>query len=53
MANEAAVNEFLVSKEQITEGQTFRDLAEGAYKKRVLANVGKFLAAVLGQKEAA
>ena len=53
VANEAAVNEFLVSKEQITEGQTFRDLKEGAYKTRVLANVGKFLNAVLGQKEAA
>lgn len=53
VANEAAVNAFLVEKEQIVEGQTFRDLDEGAYKKRVLANVGKFLDAVLGVKEAA
>ena len=51
--NEEAVNAFLIAKEQIVEGQTFRDLKEGAYKTRVLANVGKFLNAVLGQKEAA
>ena len=52
---EAAVNAFLLSKEQITEGQTFRDLSDDAYRKRVLANTQKFLAAVnaASQKEAA
>jgi len=53
VANEAAVNAFLVAKEQIAEGQTFRDLPVGAYRSRVLANTPKFIAAVLGQKEAA
>jgi hypothetical protein len=51
--HEKAVNAFLVAKEQIAEGQTFRDLPDGAYRARVLANTPKFLAAVLGQKEAA
>ena len=52
---EAAVNAFLLAKEQITEGQTFRDLSDDAYRKRVLANTQKFLAAVnaASQKEAA
>ena len=53
VANEAAVNAFLVAKEQIAEGQSFRDLPDGAYRSRVLANTPKFIAAVLGQKEAA
>jgi phage recombination protein Bet len=53
VANEAAVNAFLIAKEQIAEGQTFRDLPDGAYRSRVLANTPKFIAAVLGQKEAA
>jgi len=51
--NEEAVNAFLIAKEQIAEGQTFRDLLDGAYRTRVLANTPKFIAAVLGQKEAA
>jgi len=50
--NEEAVNAFLIAKEQIVEGQTFRDLKEVAYKKRVLSNIPKFLAAVLGPQEA-
>jgi hypothetical protein len=52
VANEAAVNAFLVAKGQITEGQTFRDIADEGYRNRVLANTPKFLAAVLGPKEA-
>jgi hypothetical protein len=43
---EASVNAFLVAKGQIAEGQTFRDLQDDAYRKRVLANTAKFLAAV-------
>jgi hypothetical protein len=44
---EKQVNAFLIAKEQIAEGQTFRDLPEGAYRTRVLANTPKFLEAVL------
>lgn len=43
---EESVNAFLLSKGQIAEGQTFRDLQDDAYRKRVLANTAKFLAAV-------
>ena len=43
---EAAVNAFLLAKGQIAEGQTFRDLPDDAYRKRVLASPAKFLAAV-------
>ena len=52
---EAAVNAFLLAKGQIAEGQTFRDLPDDAYRKRVLASPAKFLAAVnaASQKEAA
>lgn len=51
---EAAVNAFLLAKEQIAEGQTFRDITDENYRKRVLANTAKFLAAVnASQKEAA
>ena len=51
---EAAVNAFLLAKEQIAEGQTFRDITDENYRKRVLANTQKFLAAVnASQKEAA
>jgi hypothetical protein len=52
--HEKAVNAFLLAKGQITEGQTFRDLPDGAYRTRVLANTPKFLDAVLAAtKEAA
>jgi len=44
--SEESVNAFLLSKGQIAEGQTFRDLQDDAYRKRVLANTAKFLAAV-------
>jgi len=52
---EAAVNAFLLAKGQIEEGQTFRDIADEGYRKRVLASPAKFLAAVnaASQKEAA
>jgi phage recombination protein Bet len=51
---EESVNAFLIAKGQITEGQTFRDLQDDAYRQRVLANTAKFLAAVnASQKEAA
>lgn len=52
---EDAVNAFLLAKGQIAEGQTYRDLPEGSYRQRVLANTTKFLAAVnaASQKEAA
>ena len=51
---EESVNAFLLAKGQITEGQTFRDLQDDAYRQRVLANTAKFLAAVkASQKEAA
>ena len=52
---EESVNAFLMAKEQIAEGQTFRDIPDENYRKRVLANTAKFLAAVnaASQKEAA
>lgn len=52
---EAAVNAFLVTKGQIAEGQTFRDIADSHYLTRVLGNPSKFMAAVnaASQKEAA
>jgi len=43
---EAAVNAFLLAKGQIEEGQTYRDIADEGYRKRVLASPAKFLAAV-------
>ena len=53
--SEEMVNAFLLSKGQIAEGQTFRDITDENYRKRVLANTQKFLAAVnaASQKEAA
>jgi len=53
--SEESVNAFLLSKGQIAEGQTFRDIADEGYRKRVLANTAKFIAAVnaASQKEAA
>ena len=52
---EEAVNAFLVAKGQIAEGQTFRDISDESYRKRVLAAPAKFMAAVnaASQKEAA
>lgn len=53
--SEESVNAFLVAKGQIAGGQTFRDIADENYRKRVLAAPAKFMAAVnaASQKEAA
>jgi hypothetical protein len=45
--HEAKVNAFLISKGQIAEGQTFRDISDEGYRNRVLANTPRFLDAVL------
>jgi hypothetical protein len=45
--HEKAVNAFLIAKGQITEGQTFRDIADEGYRNRVLSNTPRFLDAVL------
>lgn len=45
--HEKAVNAFLVAKGQITEGQTFRDIADEGYRNRVLSNTPRFIEAVL------
>jgi phage recombination protein Bet len=45
--HEAKVNAFLVSKGQIAEGQTFRDISDEGYRNRVLANTPRFIEAVL------
>lgn len=44
--HEANVNAFLLSKGQIEEGGTWRDLPEGSYRDRVISSPDKFLAAV-------
>ncbi len=43
---EDAINAFLQSKEQIGASETWRDLSEGAYRKRIIDAPEKFLAAV-------
>jgi hypothetical protein len=45
--HEAKVNAFLIAKGQITEGQTFRDIADEGYRNRVLSNTPRFIEAVL------
>ena len=45
--HEAKVNAFLIAKGQITEGQTFRDIADEGYRNRVLSNTPRFIDAVL------
>ena len=45
--HEPKVNAFLVAKGQISEGQTFRDIADEGYRNRVLSNTPRFLDAVL------
>ena len=44
---EPKVNAFLVAKGQITEGQTFRDIADESYRNRVMKDTGRFLHTVL------
>jgi hypothetical protein len=45
--HEPKVNAFLIAKGQITDGQTFRDIADEGYRNRVLSNTPRFLGAVL------
>jgi phage recombination protein Bet len=45
--HEAKVNAFLVSKGQIAEGQTFRDIADEGYRNRILSSTPRFLETVL------
>lgn len=45
-AQEDAINAFLQGKEQIGLAETWRDLPEGAYRKRIIDAPDKFLAAV-------
>jgi hypothetical protein len=44
--HEEAINAFLQKKEQIGLSETWRDLPEGAYRKRIVAAPDKFVAAV-------
>jgi hypothetical protein len=44
---EPKVNAFLVAKGQITEGQTFRDIADESYRNRVMKDTARFLHTVL------
>ena len=46
--HELPVNAFLTAKGQIEVGQTWRDLAEGEYRKRIIANPDGFLGAATG-----
>ena len=41
-----AATRFLIAKDQLTEGQTWTDLGEGAYRKRILEATDKFIAAL-------
>jgi hypothetical protein len=45
--HEKQVNAFLVTKGQIAEGQTFRDISDEGYRNRVLSNTPRFIDAVL------
>ena len=47
-AYEIPANAFLTAKGQIEVGQTWRNLAEGEYRKRIIANPDGFLGAVTG-----
>lgn len=44
---EPKVNAFLVAKGQISEGQTFRDIADEGYRNRILSATPRFLETVL------
>ena len=46
--HEDAVNAFLATKGQIEVGQTWRDLADNEYRKRVIANADGFVKAATG-----
>jgi hypothetical protein len=45
--HEPKVNAFLIAKGQITEGQTFRDIADEGYRNRILSSTPRFLETVL------
>jgi hypothetical protein len=45
--HEAKVNTFLIAKGQISEGQTFRDIADEGYRNRILSSTPRFLETVL------
>jgi hypothetical protein len=47
--HEKKVNAFLVAKGQITEGQTFRDMADEGYRNRILSSTPRFLETVLAE----
>lgn len=49
-ANEEAVNVFLVSKGQIIDGQSWRDLGDGVYRQRIIANPIGFVNAATESK---
>jgi hypothetical protein len=47
--HEAKVNAFLISKGQIAEGQTFRDMTDEGYRNRILSSTPRFLETVLAE----
>jgi hypothetical protein len=47
--HEAKVNAFLVSKGQIADGQTFRDMTDEGYRNRILSSTPRFLETVLAE----
>ena len=50
-SHELPVNAFLVAKGQIEVGQTWRDLADNEYRKRIVANAEGFVKAATGGKK--
>jgi len=49
-AHGEAASAFLVSRGQISQGETWMDLQDGPYRKRILSDTDKFLAAIGGAK---
>jgi hypothetical protein len=47
---EGYVNDFLVAKGQLESGQTWRDLQDGTYRQRIIANPEGFVKAATGAK---
>lgn len=47
---EGYVNDFLIAKEQLESGQTWRDLQDGTYRQRIIANPEGFVKAATGAK---
>lgn len=46
LADNAKVNEFLIGKNKIKEGQTWRDITDKEYQKRINSGLSRFVAAV-------